>query len=114
MYRSYSSPVVLWYTSSPCRLPLRAVARFFSLIGEPENAEIIRKEIASINGLYGAFGNKIPKIPEVPCPFSHSLLSFAWSTDLSDPSEVYIIPSLPLPASMGTSQGGVCTIFYFF
>ena len=88
------------------RLPLRAATRFFTLIKQKENAEIIREEINNIHGLYGIFRTP-PKPPQVPCPYAHFLLHSAWTSDLNDPKEFYISSGVILPTGTGTRQEGM-------
>ena len=87
------------------RLPLRAATRCITLIKQKENAEIIREEINNIHGLYGTF-RTAPKLPVVPCPFTHFLMHSAWTSDLNDPKDLYESDAAVLPAGMGTTQGG--------
>jgi hypothetical protein len=70
------------------KLPLKATRRFLTLIKQKSNAEIIRAEIQSIDGKYGALGEK-PDIPAVPCPYTALLLATCWSIDLKE-DPVYI------------------------
>ena len=88
------------------RLPLNAATRFFTLIKQKENAEIIREEILNIHGLYGIFRTR-PQLPEVPCPFTHYLMQSAWSSNLNDPNDFYESGSLVLPAGMSCTDGGM-------
>ncbi|EIW65248.1 uncharacterized protein TRAVEDRAFT_109959 [Trametes versicolor FP-101664 SS1] len=66
-------------------LPLRAVYRFIRLITQPENAAIVRTELHEIDGKYGRSRQDGGRMPQVPCPYSVSLLATAWTTNL-DPS----------------------------
>ena len=68
-----------WCYSS---LPLAATRRLVSLLKNPENALIIREELRAIDGKYGPYGATSPPIPDVPCPYTASLLCCAWTTDL--------------------------------
>jgi hypothetical protein len=70
------------------RLPLRATRRLLTLVKQKDNAEIIRSEIRSIDGMYGA-GNQQPKVPKIPCPYTAFLLATAWTTDLENPEDIY-------------------------
>ena len=88
------------------RLPPRATTRFITLIKQKENAEIIREEINNIHGLYGIYKTP-PKLPEVPCPFTHFLMHSAWTSDLNDPKEFYSSRGAVFPSGMGTSAGGM-------
>ena len=91
------------------RMPLRAATRFFTLIKQKENAEIVREEIQSIHGLYGRFGTfESPELPDIPCPFVSFLMQSALSSDLSDTEDCYGSDSCQvLSASMGTLEGGM-------
>ncbi|KAJ7699973.1 hypothetical protein B0H17DRAFT_271998 [Mycena rosella] len=62
------------------RLPLMATKRFFTLIKQKDNAEIIKEEIRAIQGKYDS-GEKLPK---APCPYSLFLLASAWCVDLEN------------------------------
>ena len=88
------------------RLPLKATTRFITLIKQKENAEIVREEINNIHGLYGILRNP-PKVPEVPCPFSHFLLHSAWTSDLSDPKHFYESRASVVSAGTRTGQEGM-------
>ena len=90
------------------RLPLKAATRFMTLIKQEDNATIIREELRAIDGLYGRFK---PRIPDIPCPFTHFLLLSAWSTELSDEKKSYKSNVIPLKAGMGSMEGGtdLCT-----
>jgi hypothetical protein len=72
---------------------------------QKENAEIIREEMNNIHGLYGTFESP-PEIPAVPCPFTHFLMSSAWTSDLNDPKEIYESEISSFPAGMGTTHEG--------
>lgn len=63
--------------------PLRALYRFFSLLRVQENAALVRDELR----LFGKWNlqDDPPEAwmnPAVPCPYTVSLLSIAWTTDL--------------------------------
>lgn len=68
-------------------LPLRAAYRVLSAVKQPENAEVIREELRSIDGKYGCYRQK-PSILQVPCPFIATILANNWDIDLS-PKSVY-------------------------
>lgn len=58
-------------------LPLRALLRFFTLLRQSDNADIIREEIHALDGQYGQPGED-PKSPNVPCRFLSTVLGSAW------------------------------------
>jgi hypothetical protein len=55
-----------------------ATNRFFSLIKQTENAEIIEEELRAIQGKFGPE----ERLPQAPCPYSLFLLASAWCVDL--------------------------------
>ncbi|KAI0751221.1 hypothetical protein C8Q80DRAFT_1156099 [Daedaleopsis nitida] len=63
-------------------LPLKAMYRLATLVSQPENAAVIRAELHALDGKYGAAAAAYPCIPDVPCPYTASLLGVAWTTDL--------------------------------
>ncbi|KAF8971382.1 hypothetical protein BDZ97DRAFT_1913870 [Flammula alnicola] len=86
-------------------LPLKAATRFLTLMKQKDNAEIIREEVRALNGLYGSTMREVPVIPNTPCPFTSFLLSSAWTTDLSEPDNMYGSNTMRLPAKVGTLEG---------
>lgn len=58
--------------------------RFINLISQKGNASVVRSELRAIDGQYGHAVDELPKIPDFPCPFAHSLFRAAWSTDLGE------------------------------
>ncbi|KIM36365.1 hypothetical protein M413DRAFT_292228 [Hebeloma cylindrosporum] len=91
----------LHHQSCHDHLPVKAAARFVTLIKQEDNAAIITEELKAINGLYGRFMED-PKIPDIPCPFTHFLFMSAWSAELSDGKRAYLATASSLEASMGT------------
>jgi hypothetical protein len=91
------------------RLPLHATHRFITQVKQKNNAEIIRSEIAVIQGKFGRCKKK-PKIPSIPCPFTAFLLATNWSVDLEDLDVPYAsgisFSNSALPADMGSGEGG--------
>ena len=79
---------------------------------QKENAEIIREEIHAIHGKFGTFLNNTPPIPEVPCPFSASLLNMSWDVDLTE-EHSYFSDSFLLDAGMGSWDGGAPLLLIF-
>ena len=71
-------------------LPLTAARRFITLVSQPENASVVRAELRAIHGKYGSYKAEEPRIADVPCPFTTSLLGAAWTTDLDPESEFYV------------------------
>lgn len=65
-------------------LPLRALYRFFALLQVRENAAVVRDELRGLCAWNtGSSGSPEPwRNPAIPCPFTVSLLSAAWTTDL--------------------------------
>ncbi|KAF9055220.1 hypothetical protein BDZ89DRAFT_975541, partial [Hymenopellis radicata] len=90
------------------RLPIDATRRLVLLLKQKDNAEIVRHEVASIQGKYGRFG-QTPLIPKAPCPYSAFLLAQAWTIDLQDPKEPYFsgvsFSNALLHAGMGSFAG---------
>ncbi|KAI0368985.1 hypothetical protein BV20DRAFT_968469 [Pilatotrama ljubarskyi] len=63
--------------------PLVAANRFLSLILQEENAAVVQGELYELDGKYdhpSAKGANAEKSPPVPCPYTVSLLSMAWTT----------------------------------
>ncbi|KAI0327935.1 hypothetical protein GY45DRAFT_1074891 [Cubamyces sp. BRFM 1775] len=62
-------------------MPLRALHRFFTLLQQDENAAVVRDELRL---QARAPGDVKPPLynPAVPCPYTLSLLSISWTTDL--------------------------------
>ncbi|TFK85059.1 hypothetical protein K466DRAFT_623342 [Polyporus arcularius HHB13444] len=90
-------------------LPLTAMRRLVTLLGQPDNADIVRAEVRDIEGKYGSHSEVEPHMPDVPCPFSAVLLAMAWSADLEDSAKIYssqtsLVNDL-LDAPMGCWQG---------
>ncbi|KAI1785360.1 hypothetical protein LXA43DRAFT_1185915, partial [Ganoderma leucocontextum] len=69
-------------------LPLLAMRRLITLVSHPENAAVVRAELRTIDGQYG-YGYEEPEIPDIPCPYTASLLGSAWTTDLEAGQTVY-------------------------
>ncbi|RPD62079.1 hypothetical protein L226DRAFT_571451 [Lentinus tigrinus ALCF2SS1-7] len=90
-------------------LPLRAMRRLVTLIQQPDNATIVRAEVRDIQGKYGSYGAEGPCIPDVPCPFTTSLLAMAWTADIEDGANIQSsgtsLENDILPASMGCWDG---------
>lgn len=92
-------------------LPLRAVYHFLRLITQSENAAIVRTELHEIDGKYGRSRQDGGRMPQVPCPYSVSLLATAWTTNL-DPSigspqyDGFTLRHAVLDATMGCWGGG--------
>ncbi|EIW54328.1 uncharacterized protein TRAVEDRAFT_102023, partial [Trametes versicolor FP-101664 SS1] len=61
-------------------LSLRALHRFFQLLRVDENAALVRDELRSFDDHLG-FDEKHLNLA-IPCPYTVSLLSVAWTTDL--------------------------------
>lgn len=59
-------------------LPLRAMRRLVSLVSQPDNAAVIRAELRGIPEEYCT--------PDVPHPFTTTLMYSAWTTDLESES----------------------------
>jgi hypothetical protein len=91
------------------RLPLHATHRFITQVKQKDNAEIIRSEIAAIQGKFGRWKKK-PGLPHFPCPFTAFLLATNWSVDLEDPDAPYAsgvsFSNAALEADMGSGEGG--------
>jgi hypothetical protein len=89
-------------------LPLSAARRLLSVAKQPENAEIIREELHSIDGKYGGHKEK-PDIPAVPCPFTARLLGDSWDCDFSEFTYISGVSfeNAILHAGMGSWDGGM-------
>ncbi|KAA1465908.1 hypothetical protein DENSPDRAFT_876085 [Dentipellis sp. KUC8613] len=61
------------------RLPLLGTHRFFTLLKNPDNAEIVRWELDRIQGLW-ADDEELTAI--LPCPYTSFLLGTSWNVDL--------------------------------
>lgn len=87
------------YIRSDCKgvIPLQAVRRFINLISQKGNASVVRSELRAIDGQYGHAVDELPKIPDFPCPFAHSLFRAAWSINVG--KNRYVNPVQLLPAS---------------
>lgn len=59
---------------------LQAIRRFITLIQQNDNAELVRAEIESVQCKYGPRLKK-PLIPDIPCPFTVSMLGIAFDAD---------------------------------
>lgn len=96
------------------RLPLKATHRFITQVKQKANVEIIRSEIAAIQGKFRDrnWGSQGPEIPYIPCPFTAFLLATNWSVDLEIPGDPYTsVGSFAggmLPADMDSGGGGEC------
>jgi hypothetical protein len=94
------------------RLPLNATYRFITQVKNNNNAEIIRGEIAAIQGKYGGrlLQNSGPELPRIPCPYTAFLLATNWAVDLEDPDLPYAsgvsFDNATLHADMGSRDGG--------
>ncbi|KAH9921538.1 uncharacterized protein BXZ73DRAFT_79930 [Epithele typhae] len=88
-------------------LPLNATRRFIDLIRQPLNAAALLSEVRNLDGKYGAFGNREPTIPDIPCPYTTSLFATAWSTNLEtgEQGEYYSSGFCYLDAPMGCWDG---------
>lgn len=84
-----------------------ATARFIRLLKNEHNSEIVRHELAAIQGKYGRSGQK-PRMINAPCGYLAFLLAQAWNFDLEDNyiSGTSFLNSL-LPADMGSMDGGM-------
>ncbi|VDC07162.1 unnamed protein product [Peniophora sp. CBMAI 1063] len=95
------------------RTALQLLSRFLKLISQPDNAQMIRREIANVQGNWG----EVPAPPAyaprsredyVPCPFIAYLLQLSWNVNLDD-DPVYVagttFSNAVLDARMETSQG---------
>ena len=93
-------------------LVLEAVDRLLTLVEQPENAEIIREELRSIDGKYGQFDEE-PRIPDAPCPYIATILGACWDVDLTSDHAYFSGVSLEnnlYEASMGCWDGGRLSI----
>ncbi|KIJ69414.1 hypothetical protein HYDPIDRAFT_46936, partial [Hydnomerulius pinastri MD-312] len=63
------------------RLPLKGTRRFFSLIKQSENIEIVRAELKALDGKY----DRDESLSPIPCPYIAFLLTLSWTADLSNP-----------------------------
>ncbi|KAL1712261.1 hypothetical protein EV715DRAFT_213975 [Schizophyllum commune] len=77
-YRSLGGVWNSWCYGS---LPVKAAHRMITLLKQPLNAHIVREELRSIEGKYGAYGEEEPKIGRLPCPYAHFLLQMAFNVD---------------------------------
>ena len=53
-------------------LPVKAAYRTITLLKQQPNAQIVREELRTIDGKYGAFGEEEPKAPKLPYAFHYS------------------------------------------
>lgn len=85
--RAYYRCIAAWHHQL-CydTLPVKAAHRFIELLKHPDNAHIVRHEIAAIHGKYGRFGQE-PRIPDMPCGYVAWLLGQAWNYDLEPDSQ---------------------------
>lgn len=96
------------------RTALRSLSRFLRIASQPDNALMIRRDIASVQGNWGEVLADAPRDYDyVPCPFVAYLLHLAWTVNFSD-SPVYVaefssFSNNVLNAKMQTSQGGMST-----
>lgn len=67
-------------------LPVKGAHRMVTLLKQESNAQIVREELRSIEGKYGAEGTQEPVIPRVPCPYTLFLLNLAFNADLDESS----------------------------
>ncbi|PIL36657.1 hypothetical protein GSI_00346 [Ganoderma sinense ZZ0214-1] len=83
--------------------------RLITLVSHSDNAPVVRAELLAIDGQYGQYGAQKPYIPNVPCPYTASLLGSAWTTDLEAGQEMYTsgvtLEQSLLPAWMGCWDG---------
>ncbi|KAL1746544.1 hypothetical protein HDZ31DRAFT_62099 [Schizophyllum fasciatum] len=87
-------------------LPIKAVLRMATLLGQKSNAQIVKEELRSIEGKYGPYMAETPNIPDVPCPYTAFLLYLAFTVDM-DPaslSGLYLHPSSKGNALSATSD----------
>lgn len=56
---------------------LEATLRFLHALKQPENADVVREEIRSLDGHYGAPGEK-PEPSDMPCGFLSTVLAASW------------------------------------
>ncbi|GJE83973.1 hypothetical protein PsYK624_000460 [Phanerochaete sordida] len=63
-------------------LPLRAAHRVLCSVRQPQNAEVIREELRSIDGKYGRY-DAGPEMPAAACPFIVALLADNWDIGLA-------------------------------
>jgi hypothetical protein len=86
------------------RLPLRAAHRMLELVRQPDNAQIVRLEVAAAHDQYG-LPDDLPEMPDAPCPFVLLLLRQAFSVDLT-PGSIYASNTSAEPAGMSCYGGG--------
>jgi len=89
-------------------LPLDATHRFVTQVKQKNNVEIIRSEIAAIQGKFGRWKEE-PAPPAIPCPFTTFLLATNWSVNLEESDVPYAsgvsFNNDVLPAYMGSGEG---------
>lgn len=56
---------------------LTATLRFLHVLKQPDNADVVREEIRSLDGKYGVPG-KDPQWPDMPCGFLSSVVAASW------------------------------------
>ncbi|KAI5889050.1 uncharacterized protein SCHCODRAFT_02670092 [Schizophyllum commune H4-8] len=96
-YRCLGAYKHAWCYSSA---PVKAAHRFITLLKQQPNAQIVREELRSVEGKYGAFGEEEPKVPRLPCSYAMFLLHMAFNVDYDENS-----PSLSgcwFSATLGT------------
>ena len=88
-------------------LAVWAAHRLLTLVKQPENAEIIREELRSIDGKYEVVKQRLAT-PSIPCPFIATLLGTSWDVGLSS-EDVYAsgisLSYYLLDANMGSWDG---------
>lgn len=67
-YRCLGAYKHAWCYSSA---PVKAAHRLITLLKQQPNAQIVREELRSVEGKYGAFGEEEPKVPRLPCVIHH-------------------------------------------
>ncbi|KAL1745369.1 hypothetical protein HDZ31DRAFT_36651 [Schizophyllum fasciatum] len=76
----------IWNSWCYGSLPVKGAHRMITLLRQPSNAQIVREELRSIEGKYGATGEDEPRIPRVPCPYTLFLLLMSFNVDYDDNS----------------------------
>ena len=59
-----------------------AVKRFLTTLRVPENLEVVREELLSLDDEYPENVRDEPEMPVVPCPYISRILGDSWDTDM--------------------------------
>ncbi|KAI0741124.1 hypothetical protein C8Q76DRAFT_791472 [Earliella scabrosa] len=84
--------------------PLRSVHRFLALLRHKLNAAVVRSEISALNDQY----HPNQPFPEVPCPYTASLMAHAWFSTLTEEKWTGVVSHVHiLDANRGCWDSGI-------